>query len=533
MPLGFLALVLHMHLPYVRHPENEHFLEERWFYEAVTETYLPLLQIFERLVNDNVPFRLTISLSPTLISMFTDHLLQQRYNIYLEKLIELADIEVGRTYNSPFHKTALMYQHRFRQARYLFNDVYQKQIIQGFKKYHDLGYLEIITCPATHGYLPLMMVQPETVRAQIATAVDVHRQYLGTLPLGIWLSECGYAQGIDDLLKEFKLRFFFTDTHGVLFASRRPRFGVFAPIYCPSGVAAFGRDVESSKQVWSAREGYPGDYDYREFYRDIGFDLDYDYIKPYIHPDGIRINTGIKYYRITGTTNHKEPYVFEWADNKAAVHAGNFMFNRQLQAAHLKKLMERPPLIVAPYDAELFGHWWFEGPLWLEYLIRKIHFDQDTLELITPSDYLTRFPCNQVAQPCASSWGNKGYHETWLNQANDWMYRHLHYAAAQMVELANSHPDAQGLLRRALNQAGRELVLAQSSDWAFMMSTRTTVNYALSRTKSHLSNVLKLIAQIKENHIDEGWLSSLESKNNIFPRLNYSWYQSHYRPDFS
>jgi len=119
MPSGFLALVLHMHLPYVRHPENEHFLEERWFYEAVTETYLPLLQVFERLVNDKVPFRLTISLSPPLISMFIDPLLQHRYNNYLEKLIELADKEVGRTYNSPFHKTALMYQHRFRQARYL------------------------------------------------------------------------------------------------------------------------------------------------------------------------------------------------------------------------------------------------------------------------------------------------------------------------------------------------------------------------------------------------------------------------------
>lgn len=524
---GYLALVLHAHLPYIRHPEHENFLEERWLFEAITETYIPLLKMFERLTRDNVPFRLTVTLSPTLLSMLADPLLQDRYRRHLDRLIELADKETGRTYNTSFHEMALIYQEQFRDVRHLYQEEYQSSLLNAFKKFQDAGCLEIITCAATHGYLPLMMTQPEAVRAQIAVAVNQYKNFFGREPQGIWLPECAYAPGIDNILREFQIRYFFTDTHGVLFASHRPRYGVFAPIYCPSGVAAFGRDTESSKQVWSAKEGYPGDFDYREYYRDIGFDLDYEYIKPYIHPDGIRVNTGIKYYRITGHTNYKEPYKPAWAKEKAALHAGNFMFNRELQTSYLHPLMDRPPIIIAPYDAELFGHWWYEGPHWLEDLIRKIRYNQDIIELITPGDYLDRFPCNQVARPCASSWGNKGYHEVWLCRANDWIYRHLHMAATKMIELANAYPDApESLLNRALNQAARELMLAQSSDWAFIMSTGTMVKYAVSRTKDHLLNFLRLYDEIKHHNINGGWLKWLEEKNNIFPDLDYRVYKS-------
>lgn len=526
MSKGYLCLVLHAHLPYVRHPEHEFFLEEKWLYEAITETYIPLIQVFDRLLADNVRFRLTLSLSPPLISMLTDPLLQDRYVGHLSKLIELAGKEEGRTYGSPFHESALMYKKRFQEAMHIFCDQYGRNLVSAFKKFQDSGRLEIITCASTHGYLPFMMLQPEAVNAQVRAAVDLHTRHLGRPPLGIWLPECAYTQGIDEIIKRNGLKFFFTDAHGVLYASHRPRFGIFAPIYCPSGVAAFGRDIESSKQVWSSQEGYPGDYEYREFYRDIGYDLDFEYIKPYIHPDGLRTHTGFKYFKITGKVDlgQKEPYSPRRAEEKAAEHAGNFMFNRQHQILHLAGLMERPPIIVAPYDAELFGHWWFEGPRWLEYLIRKIAFDQDVIELITPGDYLKKFTCNQVAVPCSSSWGNKGYHEVWLCKANDWIYRHLHMAAEMMTSMANRRRGADGLLRRALNQAARELMLAQSSDWAFIMSTGTMVEYALKRTKTHLSNFLRLHDEIEGNRIDEGWLSDLEYRDNIFPDIDYSWY---------
>jgi 1,4-alpha-glucan branching enzyme len=524
-PKGYLALVLHAHLPFVRHPEYDEFLEEDWLYEAITETYIPLLSIFEGLVEDEVPFKLTLTMTPTLLSMLGDPLLQERYRRHLDRLIELSCKEMERTrYQPEFHDLALHYHWELSRVREMFVNHYQNNIIQGFKKFQDLGHLELITCGATHGFLPLMAVNESAVRAQIQTAVQTHEKFLGRKPRGIWLPECGYQPGIEKFLEEAGIRFFFTDTHGILHATPRPKYGVFAPIYCPNGVAVFGRDTESSKQVWSAHEGYPGDYDYREYYRDIGFDLEYDYIRPYIATTGERKMTGFKYFRITGSSDHKQPYSPENAVAKAAEHAGNFMFNRQQQVEHLGRLMDRPPLVVAPYDAELYGHWWYEGPDWLNFLIRKIAFDQETIELTNPSSYLQKYPTQQMATPSTSSWGYKGYHEYWLGPDNDWIYRHLHKAAERMEAMSKNHPHATGLEERALNQAARELLLAQGSDWAFIMTSGTMVEYAVKRTRDHINRFTRIYHDLQNQSLDEDWLEGIEKKDNLFTDINFRMY---------
>jgi len=526
MHKGYLCLVLHGHLPYVRHPEYEDFLEEDWLYEAITETYLPLIWVFERLCDEKIDFRLTMTLSPTLISMLADPLLQERYLKHINRLIELSHREIERTAWQPqFNKLAWMYAGDFQRARDTFLR-YNRNLVTAFKNFQDAGKLEIITCGATHGYFPLMEVCPESVRAQVKVAVSHYESVFGRKPKGIWLPECGYQPGHDEILKEAGIKYFFTDSHGILHGTPRPKYGVFAPVYCKgSQVACFGRDLESSKQVWSSIEGYPGDYNYREFYRDIGFDLEYDYIRPYIHPDGVRINTGIKYYRITGGGSQKEPYVPEWAREKAAGHAGNFLFNRQKQAEYLYDFMQKKPILVSPYDAELFGHWWYEGPQWLDFLIRKTVFDQDEVTLTSVPEYLADNPRNQVITPSMSSWGWKGYSEMWLQGSNDWIYRHLHEASSRMTELAREFSESGGLLRRALNQALRELLLAQSSDWGFIMGTGTHTSYAVKRTKDHLLRFTRLYEDIKSNSLDESWLGDVEYKDNIFPQIDYRVHQ--------
>jgi len=525
MHKGYLCLVLHGHLPFVRHPEFEHFLEEDWFFEAITETYIPLVSVIEKLLDEKIDFRLTFSLTPTLISMFTDGLLQERYLTHINRLIELAHKEVDRTRWQPeFNHLAIMYLNRFYQARDVF-ERYKRNLASAFKNFQDAGKLEIITSGATHGYFPLMAVTRPSVKAQVKVSCAHYEKVFGRRPRGIWLPECGYSPGDDSILKDEGLIYFFSDAHGVLHGSPRPKFGVFAPVYTKSGIACFGRDLESSKQVWSSIEGYPGDYHYREFYRDIGFDLEFDYVRPYINPDGIRINTGIKYYRITGKSDNKEPYIPHLATEKAAEHAGNFMFNREKQIEYLYGLMGRAPIIVSPYDTELFGHWWFEGPQWLDFLIRKIHYDQKTIKMITAPEYLTLFPRNQVITPSMSSWGWKGYSEIWLQGTNDWIYRHLHEASERMTELAKSYPNADGLKKRALNQALRELLLVQSSDWAFIMATGTHVSYAQKRTKEHILRFSRLYEDIKQDSLDENWLSDIEYKDNIFPEIDYRVHQ--------
>jgi 1,4-alpha-glucan branching enzyme len=527
---GSLAIVLHAHLPYVRHPEFPEFLEEDWLYEAITETYLPLLEVFDKCAEDGVPFRITMTLTPPLVGMLRDELLMERYSKRLDALCELCDKEVQRTRgDAQFGPLAWHYKEHLYHLRRLFHDRYRRDLVGAFKRLQDAGCLEIITCGATHGFLPLM-VHPEAIRAQIQVACAHYRMHFGRDPRGIWLPECGYAPGIDKHLAAENIRFFFVDSHALANAVPRPRRGVYAPIYTPSGVAAFARDPESSMQVWSAEHGYPGDAVYREFYRDIGWDLDYDYVKPYLQATGERKNTGIKYYRITGKVplGAKQPYDPAAARARADAHAGNFLFNRTKQVEYLRSAFGEagpPPIVISPYDAELYGHWWYEGPIFLDMLIRKTAYDQQVLQLQSPVDYLAEFPEHQLAQPPMSSWGAGGYSAVWLDESNDWIYRYLHKAAERMIELARLHQDARDSKRRALNQAARELLLAQSSDWAFIIKTGTMVDYAVRRTREHLLRFTRLYEQVKADRIDEGWLASVEGRDNLFPEIDYRVYR--------
>ncbi|MBD3246869.1 MAG: DUF1957 domain-containing protein [Candidatus Omnitrophica bacterium] len=526
MEKGYISFILHAHLPFVRHPEYEEFLEERWLFEAITETYIPLLEMLDGLRRDSVGYALTLNLSPSLCNMLGDELLRDRYVVHLDKTLELCEKEVERTrFDTRFHAVALMYYHRFRRSKELFLNRYRRDIPEQFRKHQESGNLEIITCAATHGFLPLMEVHPEAVQAQIRAGVDSYRRFFGRDPRGIWIPECAYFEGLDKYLKKEGLKYFITETHGVLFARPRPKFGVYSGYYTPNHVAVFGRDAESSKSVWSSIEGYPGDYHYREYYRDVGFDLDYEYVKPYISSCGTRIFTGLKYYRITGQTPHKEPYQPERALETAASHAGNFMFNRQHQVTHLEQAMGRKPIILCPYDAELFGHWWFEGVQWLDFLFRKIWHDQDTVRLATPVQYLKQYPRNQVIEPAASSWGWKGYYEVWLNGSNDWIYPHLHKAQERMIETVRQYRGAGDVRARILNQMGRELLLAQSSDWAFMMKTGHFTEYARKRTVTHLERFDLLRTFLESESVNVERLREIEQRDNIFPELTYSVFQ--------
>ncbi len=527
MAIGYLALVLHAHLPFVRHPESDYVLEEEWLFEAITETYIPLLNMFEGLKRDGVEFKITMSLTPPLISMLRDPLLQERYLLHLKQLQELAEKEVDHNaHHGHLRYLAEYYVSEFNQARNTW-EKYQCDLVGAFKQFLDTDNLEIITCGATHGYLPLMRMYPEAVWAQIQVACEHYEQTFGRPPKGIWLPECAYYEGLERMLADAGLRYFLIDGHGILYGRPRPRFGTYTPIFTETGVAAFGRDHESSQQVWSSEVGYPGAPEYREFYKDLGWEAEYEYIKPYIMPNGQRKNTGIKYHKITGRGTglaDKDFYDPYWARQKTAEHAANFMYNREQQSEHLYNIMQRPPIIVSPYDAELFGHWWYEGPWFLDYLFRKTWFDQKTYAMTHLADYLQAYPTQQVCRPAQSSWGFKGFHEYWLNETNSWIYPHLHKTAERMIELACREASDE-LELRALNQAARELLLAQSSDWAFIMRTGTMVPYAVRRTRSHIMRFNKLYEDIKVGKIDSGWLDKVAEIDNIFPQIDYRVYR--------
>ena len=389
-----------------------------------------------------------------------------------------------------------------------------------------LAYQKLLLAGATHGYFPILYVNEKTVRAQIAVGVETYKKYFGKSPRGIWLPECGYIPEVDKYLKEFGIEYIITESHGILYADPTPIFGTFAPIVSPDGVVAFGRDIESSRQVWSSVCGYPGDFNYRDFYRDIGYDADYDYIKPYIAKNGVRVNTGIKYHRITSKGNFKDYYNLQWAKDSAERQAGHFFDSRVNQINELSDIMApAKPIILCPYDAELYGHWWYEGPYWLYILFKKIYYDKSNFKLITPGEYIDKFPEMQECTPCISSWGANGYSEVWLNSSNDYVHKHLHVAADRMVELAHLFPnEKKAIKKKALNQCARELLLAQSSDWLFIITHGTMVDYAKKRIKEHIGRFTKLYEQIKENKIDDDFLKAIQKQDCIFPEIDYMIY---------
>ena len=521
---GALLVVLHAHLPFVRHPEHPEFLEEDWLFEAITETYVPLLDMMDRLQAEGVRFRVTMTLSPTLCEMIADPLLQERYSRRLARLRELAGRERGRMAGTPFAAAVESHRDMIERAHEVYERRCGRRLLPAFRALQDGGALEIITCGATHGFLP-NVGHPQALDAQVAVAVANYRKHFGRDPRGIWLPECAYAPGVDAVLARHGLRFFFVDTHGILNGSRVPKRGIYAPIKTASGVFAFARDLESSKQVWSAKEGYPGDGVYREFYRDVGYDAPIDYVKPYLHADGIRRNVGLKYFRVTGDVklHEKQPYDPRVAREKAGQHAGHFLWCRERQAEWLRPRLGQPAAVVCPYDAELFGHWWYEGPWFLEELFRRASTSPG-IALMTPSEWLTMNPTAQSLEPSQSSWGDKGYGEVWLNSGNDWIVRHQHRAEERMVTLATRHRSADGLLRRALNQAARELLLAQASDWAFLMTVGTAVPYAHRRFKEHIARFSRLADGIEGGSIDETALADAESKDTIFQEIDYRAY---------
>ncbi|MFL6538996.1 MAG: glycoside hydrolase family 57 protein [Chthoniobacterales bacterium] len=520
MPSGYLALILHAHLPFVRHPEHENFLEEEWLFEAITETYIPLIRMMRRLVGDAVPFKLTMSVTPTLAAMLQDELLRDRYVRHLDGLIDLAEREIERTHdNEQLQALAKFYYDNFCECRREFAYEWNRDLLQQLREFHEAGALKLIGCAATHAVLPLYEQTPEAIRAQVLIGRDEFARVFGFEPTGFWLPECAYSSHLDERLQEANIRWTILDAHGLMFGTPRPRRAIYAPCYTLAGPAVFARDRESSRQVWSAREGYPGDPSYREFYRDIGFDLPLDYLRVANGPKF----TGIKYHRVTGAGQDKELYNPEVAIRTAEVHAAHFFETRRDQLHELSG-SGFEPIIVAPFDAELFGHWWFEGVQFLELLIRKVA-EENEFALTSPTDYLAQYPTQQTITPAASSWGANGYLEVWLNEKSAWMYPHLHAAARRMVELARRYAaNASPSDDRVLKQLARELLLAQSSDWAFLINSGTATQYATKRATDHLLRFNRLHEQFTAGKLDEQFLATCETRDNLFAEVNWRYY---------
>ena len=399
--------------------------------------------------------------------------------------------------------------------------------------------------------MPLISTH-EARRAQIQIAVANYKKHFGRQPRGIWLAECAYEPGVEDLLKDAGIEYFISDTHAILYGDPRPRLWRSAPVVTPNGTAVFARDVETSQQVWSAEIGYPGNDLYREFYRDIGWDAPLDYLKPHLHADGNRRHLGLKYHRITGRDvpqNHKEPYIPALAREKAAENAAHFIGERIKQAHKLRETFEgHPPLVVSPYDAELYGHWWYEGPQFIDFFFKKIHFDQNEIAV----HHARRFSRLRFAHPGPTAHRLKLGRSRLLQSLaqrrqlvdvplptrrrtpddgdREQVRRGRKSAGAavsnEIQENAAAHETLGHSRLAILNQMARELLLAQSSDWAFQIYQGTTVEYSSPPLPVAHPTLQHARRNARTGEVDHELLAEIENRDNIFPEIDYKIYRS-------
>ena len=518
---GTFLLVLHSHLPYVRGAGRWPHGEE-WVHEAILGTYIPLLVALSDLEGDGVPYRLTLGLTPSLLEQLAHPDIDRRFLEYADDQVARAERD-ARTGETPGRRAlAEFYARSYTALRVAYVERFRRDLVGAFAALARSGHVEVLTSAATHGYLPLL--DEPSVHAQLALGLAATRRRLCVEPRGIWLPECAYRPGLEILLERHGLTHFFTDPSLQQGAPARDRAGGGSPpawSVTPGGrqrpahaagegpmrahrvagslVRAIPRHAEVSGQVWSGAIGYPGDPAYREFHRKDD-------------------RSGLRYWRVTDTAldiGAKEEYAVAEAADRVRTHAAHFasLVRRELEAARART--GQAGLVTATFDSELFGHWWFEGVDWLSLVLRDL-----APLTATAQEYLAAEPAGGPITLREGSWGRNGDHSNWANPATEWMWERLRRMSADAVAL-RARPPAEPLRARAAAQAVRELLLAQSSDWPFLLTTGQAADYAAERFRSHADRFDRMLDLVRAaSAADANELAEVERADDLFPEAS-------------
>jgi len=559
-PLGYWMLVLHTHIPYVlTHGKAPHGTD--WLSESLVECYLPLYDLTHRLAKRGIPAQYTINFTPIVQEQLADPSFHAEAQSYLNDKIAAASDDL-HTFTKQGARwmagLAYLWREYFATQQALYTQL-NHDVLGAFRALQEAGLIEIITSAATHGYLPLIG-RDECVRAQVLLGVLTYQKHFGRAPQGFWLPECAYrpayrwlpptAQdvlpatertGIERFLSEAAIRYFFVDTHMLRggtplgtywdrFPALRQLYEQFATHYrpeptertpyqayivpAPNTLAVFARDPATTLQVWSGEHGYPGDARYLEFHK--------------LHYPG-----RLRYWRVSHTKadlGAKQLYLPYEAFEAVHAHAEHFVgLLKHTLWTHLQAT-GTPGVMVSMYDTELFGHWWHEGPEWLYAVIQRLAADPD-IEILTASEYLERFPPEEAVVLPEGSWGEGGSHYIWLNEHTLWAWDAIYRAEVRFLRLLRQHSN-QPTLRPYLQQLARELLLMESSDWTFLITTGTARDYAEVRLRDHqnrferIADLVEQLARGEPPHPDLMRLyQESTQRNKPFAELDLSMWQ--------
>ncbi len=546
---GRFLFVLHSHIPYVmNHGEWPH--GEHWLFEAAAETYLPLLKMLRRFQGENRTPAISIGMTPVLVEQMKSDAFRDRFTEFLDAKLKLAVKDVGLLEASGDTKMAALaarWRDFYRDSRQMFTDVCHRDIVDAFRQLQDAGVVEILTSAATHGYLPLLS-RDACVRAQIKIGVSVYEQAFGRKPKGIWMPECAYRprgkwinpvmpwetferKGVDDILVEEGLEYTVIDSPLLgnanllgVYSDARPDFSTvtfsrtpYLPYRLSSGLQLFVRDHVTGYQVWSRHHGYPGDPYYLEFHK-------------------MKDTSGIKFWRITGSDvdlGRKQPYDPEIAASRIQENAAHFAGLVSHLMANFKKKNGRPGVLVAPFDAELFGHWWFEGPEWLYEVLRLLE-TIDGVKPVTCGEMAGVSETAELIDLPEGSWGENADHSVWFNRETEWTFRELYPVERNFVSFVQKNRDiwrSDGLLYQVLVEAAKSLLIAEASDWQFLIHKKSALDYVEKRFREHIGETARFLGMANIllggeslTDADRAFLEKCHRENDCFQNLDLNWW---------
>lgn len=525
---GVLSLVLLAHHPFTLSPSGKEdqsgrpgfFPGDIPFFEALSQTWLPLLELLTRLEQDRVPFRIGIAVSPVLVSMLQDGQLLGRYLDYVDKKLEFGWKELERNAQNPQVEALSRYYYEMDMERRIFFLEQCESDIPGFLRHFEkLGRVELLSTAATCAFLPFYGSFPEVIRSQLETALIAHRRAFGKNPQGFWPPEFGWSEGLDAELASFGFTYALADPRSLVLGDPPALKGSFYPVKTPSGFVLLGRDYQSKNDAVSYVNSEKASETYRQYCGDAGFELTLRALRPFLGKEGIRCSTGYRYHNMEGR-GEKRLYDPEAASALAKEQARSFLDGRISLLEEASRYMDEAPLSLCAFDSGFFGQAWPEGMVFLETLIREAAASEK-ITLLSPGSYVAGQANFQTTLPGFSTWREDGYAETWLDASNDWIYRHIFRSVERMLEMTERFPNDTGLKERALNQAARELFLVLGSDWPKMLYEGIRPDFAREQIKEALRNFTTIFESLGSNYISTEWLTGLEKRHNIFPFLNY------------
>jgi 1,4-alpha-glucan branching enzyme len=526
MTQKFLNITIIAHQGYIRHLEDDeqHRHQNAALFTSISDTYLPLLKMFEALDRDGIPFRVGMVFSPTLCALFSDSVVQQQYIDWLDKVILLGQTELAALdKNTREYALTENYLTVAIQNRQAFIDKYHCNLLIGFERFIRAGNIEMLATCATYAFLPHYADMSEACNAQIEVGLSSHKHFFSVAPEGFWLPYLGYTPGLEKTLQAYGLNYTILDTRGLLFANPLPEKGIFSPARsAENSFAFFARDAaifDGKSNDEHGADNFMNNPLYRNQNRDIVFEKDEDAIAHFLN-NGVRLPSGYKYWA-NGNPHVDTFYDPDAAREQAKVDAVQFFAQKKERFAEAALICPDSPLsLVCTLNARMLGELWHEGIWWLEEVFRISSADSEVTPATTESLLTGQFSLQRL-KPYLSATCGAGYGENLLDNTNAWLLRYVRKACERMTDLADRFSGERGLKVRMLNLAAKEVLLAQASDWPKMLHAWRSPDYAEARFKESILAFTTVFDSLGSNTMSTEWLRNMENKHPLFPTLNY------------